>query len=96
MGQEWVLSLIKGVFTLAALVAVYLVVVRPTLDLLRKKPDIDMRVPDYLANIEEEEELEIPTDHRRGLPDRATMLNELRQNPRQTAMLVSRWLKERK
>ena len=95
MAQDWVLVLIRGVFSLAALVAIYSVVVQPLLRLLRKTPDMEMRMPDY-GSMLEEEELEIPTDARAGKPDRAAMLNEIRKDPRQTALLVSRWLKERK
>ena len=43
--------------------------------------------------IEEDEEIQIPVDGEK--PDRGTMLEEARADPNKTAMMVSRWLKDK-
>ncbi|MDH5752998.1 MAG: hypothetical protein OEZ59_11365 [Deltaproteobacteria bacterium] len=95
MSAEQVLGMIKGVFVVTTLVALYWFAVRPLLDMLRKKPDMDLLSPDF-SQVLEEEELEIP---RGGDPQklgRSQMLEQAREDPRRTAMLVSQWLKDRR
>lgn len=86
---------IKLAFSLAALVLILVVVVRPIWRMLGTKPEIlDSLSTLAQMPLEEEEELEIPTGD--GKPDRLGMINSAKSDPARTAMLVSRWLKERK
>ena len=96
MSPEAVIVSIKMIFAFLILLGVALFLVRPVVRMWRDKPDIDMLIPDYSAMMEEGEELEIPTDGDAGKPDRAHMVQQARNDPRVTATLVQRWLKEKK
>lgn len=84
---------IKLAFSLAALVLIVFVILRPIWRMLGTKPDI-LDSLSTLAQMPLEEELEIPTGDAK--PDRAELIDSARSDPGRTAMLVSRWLKERK
>ena len=85
---------IKLAFSLAAVILVLVVVVRPIVRMLRTKPDF-LETFQQMAQlpIEEDEEIQIPVDGEK--PDRGTMLEEARADPNKTAMMVSRWLKDK-
>lgn len=95
MDPDKVTLLIRLVFTAAAIVAVVVFVLRPLWRMLRAKPDMDLHVPDFTAQLEGEE-LEIPADAEAGLPERRELVERARSDPRSTALLVQRWLKERR
>jgi hypothetical protein len=42
----------------------------------------------------EEDELEIPSENAK--PDRTTMIEQVRADPRKTAVMISQWLKQKK
>ena len=95
MSQDSVLLLLRLLFATVSVVVVAVFVVRPILRVLRQKPDLDLLIPDYTQALEGEE-LEIPQEIEQGMPNRADVIAEARADPQKTAMLVQRWLKQRK
>ena len=86
---------IKLAFSFAAVVLIVVVIVWPIWRILRTKPEIlDTFSQVSQLPIEEDEELEIPTEGAK--PDRLGMVQAARSDPNRTAMLVSQWLKEKK
>lgn len=94
MNPDTVLVLLKLLFAAAAVVAIVAVVVRPLWRMLREKPDVALQMPDITALEEEESELQIPEEG--GVPDRQGLLAQARSDPQHTALLVQRWLRERR
>lgn len=92
-GTDTAILGIKLVFSLAAVILVIVVMVRPVVKMLRTKPDILDTFQMAQLSIEEDEEIQIPVDGEK--PDRMTMLDEARADPNKTAMMVSRWLKDK-
>jgi flagellar biosynthesis/type III secretory pathway M-ring protein FliF/YscJ len=89
------LGVIKLIFAGVGIVALVAFVLVPLWRMLRTKPDLDRIIPDYtLLDEEEEEELQIPVGRQK--PDRTQLLNMARSDPRKTAMILSRWLRDRK
>lgn len=95
MSQDSVLLLLRLLFATVSEIVVAVFVVRPILRVLRQKPDFDLLIPDYTQALEGEE-LEIPQEIEQGTPNRADLIAEARADPQKTAMLVQRWLKQRK
>ena len=95
MKPDSVLLVIKILFSVAALVAVFIYAVRPLIRMWREKPDMDLISPDY-SQMLEGEELEIPTEQESGKPDRTKLIAQLREDPHTAALMVSQWLRERK
>ena len=86
---------IKLAFALVAVVLILVVIVRPVWRMLATKPDfIDSLTQMEQFPIEEDAELEIPTEGEK--PDRLSMIQNAKDDPARTAMLVSQWLKDRK
>lgn len=94
MSQETLLLLLRWVFALAAVVAVIAYIVRPVLRMVRQKPDMDLLTPDY-SHMLEGDEVEIPTDEEAAF-DRHAIIDQARSDPRATANLLQKWLKERR
>lgn len=94
-GSDAAILGIKLAFSLVAVVLILLVIVRPIWRMLATKPEI-LDTLNQVAQlpIEEDAELEIPTEDEK--PDRLSMIQSARDDPARTAMLVSRWLKDRK
>lgn len=94
-GSDAAILGIKLAFSLVAVVLILLVIVRPIWRMLATKPEI-LDTLNQVAQlpIEEDAELEIPTEGEK--PDRLSMIQSARDDPARTAMLVSRWLKDRK
>jgi flagellar biosynthesis/type III secretory pathway M-ring protein FliF/YscJ len=95
MSQEAVVWMLRLLFALVALVVVAVTILRPLWRMLRTRPDVDLLTPDFTAGLEGEE-LEIPGEAEDGTPDRGAIIDKARADPRQTAVLVQRWLKERR
>ena len=95
MSQDAVVWTLRLLFAGLALGAVALFVVIPMVRLLRQKPDISLLTPDFASQLEEEE-LEIPTDCQPGMPDRQELVRQLKKDPRQAALMIQSWLKQRK
>jgi flagellar biosynthesis/type III secretory pathway M-ring protein FliF/YscJ len=94
-GTDTAILGIKLAFSLAAVILILVVVVRPVVRMLRTKPEfLDAFQQMNQMPIEEDEEFQIPVDGEK--PDRMTMLDEARADPNKTAMMVSRWLKDKK
>jgi flagellar biosynthesis/type III secretory pathway M-ring protein FliF/YscJ len=96
MSQEAVLLTIKLLFAGASLAIVAIFVVRPVVRMLREKPDIDLLMPDFNQLGEDADELEIPLDPEGRSVDRSEMIQSARDNPQDTALMVQRWLRDRK
>jgi flagellar biosynthesis/type III secretory pathway M-ring protein FliF/YscJ len=94
MSHDALLLLLRWLFALLAIAAVLVFVVRPLLHMLRRKPDMDFSVPDFSRL--EGEELEIPTEKEEGEFDRSAAIQQARADPQATALLVQRWLKQKK
>ncbi|HKI99752.1 MAG TPA: hypothetical protein VKB51_14855 [bacterium] len=92
MSHDALLLLLRWLFAILAVIAVAVFIVRPLLSMLRRKPDIDFSVPDYTM---EGEELEIPTEKEEEF-NRNTAIQQARADPQATAMMVQRWLKQKK
>ncbi|MCH7479741.1 MAG: hypothetical protein IIA14_16765 [SAR324 cluster bacterium] len=90
--QEGLILAIKLVFAFAAVVLLVAVVVIPIMRTLRTKPDI----LDLTFSIPEEEEQEIELPKGDEKPDTLTMVEKARSNPRETAALISRWIREKR
>ncbi len=94
-GSDVAIMGIKLAFSVAALVLILFVIVRPIWRMLNTKPDVlDTLTTLAQMPLEEENELEIPTGDAK--PDRAGMIDSAKSDPNRTARLVSQWLKERK
>ena len=94
-GTDTAILGIKLAFSLVAVVLILYFIVRPIWRMLRTRPELaDTFAQISQMPIEEDEELEIPTGDDK--PDRLGMIQQARSDPGRTAMLVSRWLKERK
>ena len=94
MSQDTLLMLLRGLFAVAAVVAVGVYVVRPVVRMLRQKPDVDLLTPTWEDRLEGEE-LEIPTEAEGGF-DRNAAIRKAREDPHNVALLVKNWLKQRK
>lgn len=94
MKHESLLLLLRWLFAGLAVAAVIAYIVRPLLNMVRRKPDVDLNVPDFSHRLEEEE-LEIPTEETRDF-DRQSALEQARTDPRGTALRVQKWLKEKR
>ena len=92
-GMDTAIIGIKLAFALAAVVLILLVIVRPIWRMLGTKPDILDSLNQVAQMPIEEEELEIPTGD--AMPDRGTLIQDAKNDPSRTAMLVARWLKDR-
>ena len=93
--QDWTLFGIKVLFALVALALIVAFLVRPVLRVLFTKPDILEFTQAYAGSeVLDEEELEIPSGG--GKPDRYTMLEEARSDPRRAAAFISAWLKDKR
>lgn len=95
MSQELLLTLLRWLFAVAALVAVGVYVVRPVVRMLRRKPDVDLLTPTWEDKLEGEE-LQIPTEGEDGGFDRMAAIRKAREDPHQAALMVQNWLKQRK
>ena len=94
-GTDTAILGIKLAFSLAAVVLIVVLIVRPMWRMLGTKPDIlDSLNQVAQMPLEEEEELQIPTDGAK--PDRGTLIQEAKNDPNRTAMLISSWLKDSK
>ncbi len=92
--QDWVIVAVKLVFTVVAVLLMIFFVVLPILRTLRSKPDFFEFTPTFDRFEEEEEEIEIPTGD--GKPDNRAIIDEARSKPRETAVLIQRWIREKK
>ena len=86
--------MIKLLFTLGVIFAIFWFVLRPLVRTWQQQPDAEAMMP-KLPDVPEEE-LQIPTDPagRRKL-SRIEMINELRADPTRTAMVLKRWIAEK-
>ena len=95
-GDGLLLSLKLG-FALVALVMIAAFVVIPMLKNLLQRPDVpDLSHFDMTPDELMDEELQIPEGGKKGMPDKHTLLQEARNDPRKTAMLITAWLREKK
>jgi flagellar biosynthesis/type III secretory pathway M-ring protein FliF/YscJ len=94
MSQDALLLLLRWLFALVAIAVIVAVVLRPLVRVLRHRPEGGFDVPDY-TRLVDEEELEIPSEDERGF-DRNAAITQARADPRATATLLQKWLKERR
>lgn len=95
--QDSVLTFIKLGFALLIVVAMGLFVVLPLIRHWRNRPDMELLVPTYdLEDDPQDEELQIPTGVTGSMPDRAGLLDLVREDPQRTAMLVARWIRDKR
>lgn len=87
------LLLLRWVFAGVAVVLVIAYVVRPVLRMVREKPDVDLMTPDYTSM--QDDELEIPAEEDQEF-NRHAAIDQARKDPQATAMMVQKWLKQRK
>ncbi len=92
--QEFAIFGIKFTFAAAAIILIVIYLVRPVIRSLRAKPDFLESMNRYELPVEDEAEIEIPTEG--TWPDRSTMLEQARADPRTAAALISQWLKQKK
>ena len=94
--NDWILAALKGFFAVAGLIAVVVYVLVPLWRKLRSGPDPDILNPQFVEPEEElEGELQIPVGGEGKTPDRATIIESARQDPRMTANMITRWLREK-
>lgn len=93
--QEWMIVGVKAFFLVAVVVAVVFYVIVPLWRGLRSGPDAEMFNPTIPSLDDEADELEIPTDGKSGKPDRLAIIDQAKGDPRVTATMVSRWLKQK-
>jgi flagellar biosynthesis/type III secretory pathway M-ring protein FliF/YscJ len=94
-GQDFALFGIKVAFSLAAIILIVVYLVRPVMRSLRSRPDFLESATRFDLRTEmEEDELEIPSENAK--PDRTTMIEQVRADPRKTAVMISQWLKQKK
>lgn len=91
--QEKILLLIKGVFALAALVALAWWVVRPVFKVLRTHHEPS--IPSFNPAQMEEQELEIPSAVGEGKPDRQKIIAMMREDPTRSAQYISQMLRQK-
>ena len=96
-GTEWTIFSIKAAFSLATVVVVAVYIILPIIRVLNTKHEIPgYEKQDFLPeDLIGEDELQIPQASD-GKPSRQAILEMARSDPRQTAMLLTAWLKERK
>ncbi len=93
--QEVTLLAIKVLFSLLAVVLVGLYMVRPLLRNLLSRPELPGLDMAQIMPVEElEEEIQIPEGGAK--PDNFSLIEQARDDPQRTAMLVSGWLREKK
>lgn len=86
--------MLRWLFAIAAVAVLAVYIVRPLVRMLRRQPDAELVTPDF-SHLLEGEELEIPSEGEAGF-DRDSAITQARADPRATAILVQRWLKERR
>ncbi len=96
MSPDSVVLSIKLVFVGLIVIGVALYLIRPTVRMLRRKPDGNLLSTDYTSLMEEDQELVIPSEEEEGLPDRANIIQQAKEDPTATAALVRNWLRERR
>lgn len=96
MNPDSVVLSIKLVFAGLIVLGVILYLIRPTVRMLRKKPEGDLLNTDYFSLMDEEQELEIPSEEEDGLPDRAHIIQQAKEDPIATTALVRNWLREKR
>ncbi len=92
--QAAILAIIKLLFAGLAVAALVAFVIVPLVRRLRTGPDPANFMPSYELPEEELDELEIPVGGAK--PDRAAMINMVRDDPRRAAMMVSQWLRTKR
>lgn len=92
--QDAVLAIIKLLFAGLAIVALVAFVIVPLVRRLRAGPDPAAYMPTYDLAEEDIDELQIPVGGAK--PDRAAMINMVRDDPRRAAMMVSKWLRTKR
>ena len=95
MSPDAVLWTLKLLFSGAAIFVVVAYHFRPLWKMLRAKPDIELLTPEFSASLEGEE-LQIPDGMEEKPKDRGQLVQEARSDPQAVALMVQRWLKERK
>ncbi len=94
--NDWILFSLKAFFAAVGLIATILFVVLPLWRMLRSGPDPDILNPQYLEPEEDmDSELEIPTGGERKTPARDEIIKAAKQDPRMTATVITRWLREK-
>ena len=96
MSPDSVVLSIKLLFVGLIVIGVALYLIRPVVRMLLRKPDADFRTTDYSALMEEDQELVIPSEEEDGVPDRAHIIQQAKEDPTATAALVRNWLRERR
>lgn len=96
MNPDSVVMTIKLLFVVLIVLGVILFMIRPTVRMLRKKPDADLLNTDYLSLSDEEQELEIPSEEEDGVPGRTDIIQKAKEDPMATAAFVRNWLKEKR
>lgn len=96
MDPDTVVMSIKLVFVGLIVLGVILYLIRPTVRMLRKKPDGDLLNTGFISQMDEEEELVIPSEEEDGLPGRTDIIQQAKEDPMATAALVRNWLKEKR
>lgn len=97
MDQEAILSAVKLLFAVVAIGVLVAYVLVPMVRAWSQPPDPGAVMPDYSRYLEEEdEELQVPTpEEGKAQPSRHELIGSARSDPRSTAMMVQRWLKEK-
>ena len=93
-GPDLAIFTVKITFALLAVILILFFLVRPLLRTLRARPDFLDTLQTVQMPIEEDEELQIPSEDSK--PDRSAMVQHARSDPAKAALLVSQWLKEKK
>ena len=93
--HEWMIVGVKAFFLVAVVIAVVIYVLVPLWRGLRSGPDAESLYPTVPSFDDEADELEIPTDGKSGKPDRLAIIDQAKGDPRVTATMVSRWLKQK-
>ena len=94
--NDWILFSLKAFFASVGLIAVILYVLLPLWRMLRTGPDPDILNPQYLnPEADVDSELEIPTDEESKIPERGEIIEAAKQDPRMTAAVITKWLRER-
>ena len=92
--QEVILNVVRGAFSLLAILALVVFVVRPLLRHLLHPVDSSLYSLS-LPDIEEGEEIEVPTEDAPETPDREKVISVARKDPQMTASQIRRWLREK-
>ena len=96
MSPDSVVLSIQLLFAGLIVLGVILYMIRPTVRMLRKKPDADLLNTGYTSLMDEDQELEIPSEEEDGKPDRAHIIQQAKEDPTATAALVRNWLREKR